>query len=49
MPTHHFGEAELALPAGWQDQSVTTWVLPRPGGDGFVEPGGAATLVVTRD
>lgn len=44
MPTHHLPEAELSLPHGWQDQSVTSYVLPNPGA-----AGGAATLVVTRD
>ncbi len=46
MPRHHLSEAELSLPHGWQDQSVTSYVLPRPGDPRGV---GEATLVVTRD
>lgn len=49
MTAHHFGEAEVTLPPGWEDQSVTSFVLPRPGGDGAAAAAGAATLVVTRD
>ncbi len=35
-----------SLPYGWQDQSITSYVLPHPGD---VRGAGEATLVVTRD